>query len=239
MTVYPTNISIPTSSDAETLAWLQNFRDQIVDSPITYGLTSADATDLDTAVTAFRDAWDLAGVEGRTAVNPGSYTQPNRAAMYAARNNALSIARPFAVQIQANPGISDEDKLDAGVVPRNFNRNPLFVPSTAPVISFLQAGIGTHLLAFADETTPSSKRKPFGAAALQLFVGLGSGSLPVNDLRFYQQFSRNPSVVAFDPGDAGQTATYAARWVGRRGDTGPWSASITATVLWSTNGEAA
>lgn len=233
MPVLGVNQSIPTSTDSETLSWLENFRDVIVADPTLYGLTAPDATALDVAVDAFRVAYDIAGVNGRMAVNPGGYTQPNRATMYGARNSALSIARPFAVQIQANPGISDEDKLAAGVVPRNFNRTLTFVPQTAPILGFLSAGVGTHLLGFADELTPSSKRKPLGAVAVQLWLGVGTLVTPLNDLDFYQQYSRFPAQVNFDPEDAGKLATYAARWVGRRGDVGPWSATLTATVLFA------
>lgn len=212
---------------------MENFRDVVVADPSTYDIDAVTATDVSTVVDAFRDAYDIAGVNGRIAVNPAGYTQPNRAAMYAAMAAAMSLVRPLAVQIQANPGIDDADKLTAGIVPRNFTRTPIFVPGTAPVIDFLRAGVGTHLLSFADETTPASKRKPLGAIALQLYIGVGAAQTPLADLCFYQQYSRNPAIVQFSAGEAGQLATYAARWVGKRGDTGPWSASLIATVLFS------
>jgi hypothetical protein len=233
MPVLGANQSIPTSTDAEALAWLENFAAVIDASPTTYGLDAPTASDIDTVVLAFRTAYDIAGVAARTAVNPGGYTQPNRAAMYDARDAALAFVRPIAVQIQANPGISDEDKLTAGIVPRNFSRTKIFVPSTAPILGFLTAGIGTHMLAFADEMTPSSKRKPLGALQLQLYLGIGAAQVALNDLKFYAGYSRNPALVNFDPADAGKLATYASRWVGTRGDVGPWSASLVATILFS------
>lgn len=236
MPVVGVNQSIPTSTDAEALAWLENFAAVLVGDPTVYGLDAPTVGDLETAVEDFRTSYDIAGVSGRTAVNPGGYTQPNRAAMYASRDAALSVARPIAVQIQANPGISDEDKLSAGVVPRNFSRVKIFVPGTAPVLAFLSAGIGTHLLGFADEMTPSSKRKPLGARQLQLYLGIGVTSLTLDALNFYAAYSRFPALVNFDPTDAGKLATYAARWVGTRGDVGPWSASLTATILFSDAG---
>jgi hypothetical protein len=233
MPVLGANQSIPTSTDAEALAWLENFAAVIVADPTTYGLDAPTAADVDTAVVAFRDAYDIAGVSGRTAVNPGGYTQPNRADMYASRNAALAVARPIAVQIQANPGISDMDKLTAGIVPRNFNRTKIFVPATSPLLGFLRAGVGTHLLGFADEMTPSSKRKPLGARQIQLFLGIGATITSLGSLRFYAGYSRFPMQVNFDPADAGKLATYAGRWVGTRGDVGPWSALLTATILFS------
>lgn len=236
MPVLGVNQSIPTSTDAEALAWLENFDAVITADPTVYGLDAPTAADIDAVVDAFRVAYDVAGVSARTAVNPGGYTQPNRSAMYDARNAALSLVRPIAVQIQANPGISDADKLTAGIVPRNFTRTQIFVAATAPILGFLSAGIGTHLLSFADEMTPSSKRKPLGALQLQLYIGIGVAPIALDSLHFYAAYSRVPALVNFDSSDAGKLATYAARWVGKRGDTGPWSASINATILFSDAG---
>jgi hypothetical protein len=233
MPVLGTNQSIPTATAAESLAWLENFFAVLDPAPATYGFTAPEVADLGIAVGAFRDAWDVAGVTARTAVNPAGYTKPNRAAMYAARDAALSVARPMAVQIQANPAISDEDKLAAGVVPRNFSRSPIYVPGTSPLLGLVTAGIGTHTLSFADEGTPASRRKPFGAVALQLYMGIGAAPVPLNNLEFFQQYSRAPLVVNFDPEDSGKLATYAARWVGRRGDVGPWSATLQAIIMFS------
>lgn len=233
MPVIGTNQSIPTSTDAEALAWLENFAAVVDNDPTVYGLDAPTSADITTAVDQFRIAYDTAGVAARIAVNPSGYTQPNRAAMYAARDAALSLVRPIAVQIQANPGISDEDKLTAGITPRNFTRTKIFVPNTAPLLGFLRAGIGTHLLNFADEMTPAAKRRPLGAIQLQLFVGVGVAQTPLDNLNFYAAFSRNPVLVNFDTADAGKLATYAARWVGTRGDVGPWSAALVATVMFS------
>lgn len=227
------NQSIPTGPDSEVLPWTENFATVFGASPTTYGFTSVEATDVTTAVENYRDAYDIAGVAGRVAVNPGGYTQPNRAALMSARAAALSVIRPLAVQIQANPGISDEDKLDAGIVPRNFSRTPVLVPETSPVLTFLQAGVGTHLLAFADQLTPSRKTKPFGAIGLQLYRKAAASVSGLDELEFHAMFSRNAVLSEFDAADAGKICTYAARWVGTRGDVGPWSALLTATVLFS------
>jgi len=39
-----------------------------------------------------------------------------------------------------------------------------------------------------------------------------------------------PYLVELDPTKAGQTAHYLGRWVSTRGDTGPWSETVSATV---------
>ena len=42
--------------------------------------------------------------------------------------------------------------------------------------------------------------------------------------------TRTPHVIAFDGSDANKTVTYWLRWVSIRGETGPWSAAVSATV---------
>jgi len=227
------NQSIPTGPDSEVLPWCENFNTVFDADPTVYGFTAVESNDVDTVVEAYRDAYDIAGVSGRLAVNPGGYTQPNRAALMSARAAALSVIRPLAVQIQANPGISDEDKLAAGIVPRNFSRTPVLVPETSPVLTFLQAGVGTHLLSFADQLTPSRKTKPFGAIGLQLYRRVATAPSSLDELTFHSMFSRNAVLSEFEAPDAGKICTYAARWVGTRGDVGPWSALLMATVLFS------
>lgn len=238
VTVLGANVSIPNNTASAVLAWCENFATVVSADPAAYDLDAATAADVVTVTNDLRAAFDTAGVESRMAVNPGGYTQPNRAALSAARAAALSFIRPLAFEIHANDAISSEDKLAAGVVPRNFNRSPIFVPQSAPILGFQFASMGSHVLSFADSTTPASKRKPFGASGMQLFVAIGSGVQPLSEARYFGTFTRNPAVVTFDQGDAGKVATYFARWIGKRGDEGPWSAALDAIVMFSNLGAA-
>ena len=42
--------------------------------------------------------------------------------------------------------------------------------------------------------------------------------------------TRTPHVLPFDGADANKTVTYWLRWVSTRGEVGPWSAAVSATV---------
>lgn len=230
---FGTNQSIPTGANSVTLPWMENFSTVFTASPTDYGFTAVEAADVATVVAAYRAAYDAAGVAGRMPVAPGNYTQPLRAALAAAAASCLSVVRPLAAQMQQNPGISDEDLLLIGVQPKNYSRTPIFVPGTTPILGIQFASMGSHVLSYADSSTPASKRKPFGAAGLQLFVGIGYSVTALQSLRYYSTFTRNPAVVAFQPADSGKIATYAARWIGRRGDEGPWSATLDAVIMFS------
>lgn len=229
--LYPVNKSIPTNTDAALVPWSLTFSAGITANPVLYGTDAGTAVTLAAAQLAYSDAYDLAGVANRLAVNPAGYTKPNRAALYVARASFLALARPLASQIQQDNAISDNDKLLIGIVPKNLNRTPTYVPQTAPVVGFLSAGVGVHTLTFADSLTPSSKLIPVGAVGIDLYVGIGVAATPLADCSYFQRFARWPAVVTFQPADAGKVATYYARWTGRRGDTGPWSAVLTANII--------
>lgn len=233
MALYPSNRSIPTNTDSALVAWAINFDTVFAANPTNYGSDALVAASVTAATTTLSDLFDLAGVTNRLANNPAGYTKPNRADLMTAKAAYLALVRPLAVLIQANDGVSDMDKVTAGITPRNNTRTPIYAPATAPVLAFLNAGIGTHTLGFADEATPSKKLVPNGAIGLELWSAVGATQTPLADLLFNQMSSRWPVTVTWDPAEAGLLATYAARWLGRRGDTGPWSAILTATVVFS------
>jgi hypothetical protein len=226
-----TNQSIPTNTASATLAWMLTFSAGITAAPATYGFTAPDAVALDALVTTFDAAWTAAGVTNRLANDDTQYTKPLRAAMYSARNAALGMCRQMAVLIQANDGILDMDKLAIGVQPRNFSRTPILVPATAPIIAVQFATPGVHTIAFADTITPASKRKPFGAMQLQLWAAAGVATLPTPaGMSYFGAFTKNPVLASWDPAETGKIASYAARWIGRRGDVGPFGAVAAMTI---------
>lgn len=228
----PANVSIPRQTRNATLTWGQNFVTKLEAAPATYMVAAVTITALRTLVDAFQIAFDVAGVVGRLSVDPSGYTKPQRAALSAAAADFLGLASQTAVQIQANSAISDMDKLDAGVVPRNFTRTPIPAPNSAPLIDISFAASGTHQLEYADTNSPSSRTKPSGVTGLLLFLEIHAGNVDAdyNNARLYGVFTKSPMIVAFDQDDAGKTATYWAQWINRRGEPGPLSASRSFTI---------
>jgi hypothetical protein len=170
-------------------------------------------------------------VTNRIPNNPATRTIPNTAAMDAARTSALAVCSAYAFQIQANPNVLDADKLAIGVAPRNFTRTPLLVPGTAPLLNIQFATAGAHTLTFADSLTPAVKGKPAGAVGIQIFTKIDTVIAPTPASALYNTTaSKNPVALAFDPADSGKIATHFGRWVGKRGDVGPWSTGVSMTI---------
>lgn len=220
--------SIPKNTNTALVEWLETFAAAITADPAAYGTTAVVALDLTNAVVAFRAAYDNAGVVARLPVNHATYTQPNRATMYAARDNALAIAEPLAGLIQANTGIADATKLAAGVQPPTTERFPIAAPSTQPIVSLVASIPGAANLAIADSTTPALKARPYGTAGAELAVAVGTA--PVVDpalATFRSLATRTPFQLSLAPTDAGKVLSVFARWRDSRGRVGPWSAPVT------------
>jgi len=94
-----------------------------------------------------------------------------------------------------------------------------------------------HQLRYFDTSTPTTKAKPFGAVSIQIVRSVGtSAATDPDQCKFYDLWTKSPNISAFDVADVGKICTYFARWVTRGGpggasQYGPWSASLTLTVM--------
>ena len=225
------------AKEAELFTWATNFRDLIDADPPSFGLTAGDAASVDAVVTPFLSAYT-------TALNPSTRTPSSIAAKDAARAAMLVVVRPIAQNVRNNAGVSNELKSDLGLNIPTTTRSPIFCPQTQPLLSIVAATPLAHTLRFADANTPSARLKPFGAKQLYVVVsyGLTAGTDPeaaapakiVNSALAVPSTAgiatRQPFSILHDVSQAGKIATVWARWAGIRGDTGPWSLSVSMTV---------
>jgi len=210
-------------TDHGALDWMQRFSQGITAAPASYMLTAADATAISNAVNAYATAY--------AANDPATKNKVTVITKNNTRAAAEALCRQYASLIKPNAGITDEDKTAIGVPPINKERTPVPVPQTSPMLGIYDATPGAHTLRFSDSTTPDSPAKPYGAVQLQVFVAVGDGPATSPETATYQgSHTRNAVRVTFPPGQDGKMATYFARWVGIRGDVGPWSLPVSMRI---------
>ena len=133
--------------------------------------------------------------------------------------------------IQAKPAVTAESKQAIGITIADTTKTPVAVPTTAPVGRIEQPNRLEHNLHFADATTPTLKAKPAGVRGCQIWVKIGTTPpASVSELNYLATDTRTPYVAQFDAADAGKTAYYWLRWENTKGETGPWSSAVSATV---------
>lgn len=105
------------------------------------------------------------------------------------------------------------------------------VPTTAPTAMIEQTNRLQHTIHFANSTTPTSKAKPAGVRGCQIWVKIGTAPpVSASDLQDLATDTRTPYVAGFDQVDAIKTADDWLRWENTKGETGPWSAVMSATI---------
>jgi len=214
--------------DGELLTWADNFSALITASPATYGLSAGDAVAIASPVTAFDSAYSAA-------IDPSTRTPVSVQAKNDAKIDLLATIRPYAINISLNAGILSADKIAVGVNPRTSTPAPISAPTTSPVLSIISAPPLQHILRYRDEeASPSVKAKPYGVMQIQIYASVSVTPITdQNTLALKLVDTKSPLLVEWLPADAGKQAYYAARWVTRKGLTGPWSTIVAMTV---TNG---
>jgi hypothetical protein len=128
--------------------------------------------------------------------------------------------------------VAGGDQLEsAGMPVRDTTPTASPVPTTRPVMIIDTSERFRHSVGFADEGTPTKKAKPAGVAGAELrnFVG-ATPPVDPDDFVFVAIDTKTPQLWEFDPSEAGQMAHWVARWINTRGEAGPWSDVVSATV---------
>jgi len=111
-------------------------------------------------------------------------------------------------------------------------RTPAPVPTTRPLLKIDTSQRQQHTLSWSDEATPTSIKKPEGVHAVELYVKIG-GTPPTTlaECTYVTTDTKTPYLYVFDAGALGQPAHWIGRWINTRGETGPISETVAATVV--------
>lgn len=213
---------IPTS-DAEFSAWLNNFIKYADAHLAELGLVAADITPLSAAATAFNTA-----VENSVAAQAAA--KGTLATRDSARDTAEGLARPLVQLLQASPKVQNSDRQSLGLNVRSTSRTAVSAPTTRPVATIDTRQRLQHTISFGDEATPGSRAKPDGVIGCEVWVKVGTAPADPSELTYLATDTKTPYTAVYDGADAGKTAHYMLRWVNRRGERGPWSQTVSATI---------
>lgn len=206
------------NKDAAFSSWLENFSTLLSATPVTYGLTAANATTVAAAYATWQAAYALV-------TSPSTKTAATVAAKNTARITAQAVVRPFAIQISLNAGVASTDKTAIGVNPRTSVPVPVTPPTTYPSLSIISVMHLIFNMSYRDSAaSPSVKAKPYGVVQIQIFGETSATAITdPTTLPLKDQWTKSPNQLTWQSADVGKTAYFAARYVTRSGLTGPWS----------------
>ena len=188
------------------------------------GVSTGDVTALTAAQTAWTDAYGTHQTSQATAASDRQTKDDARAAF-------VTLIRAAVGQMQKNPNVTDTQRQAMQITVPDSTRTPAGVPSTRPVGKIDSSQRLRHVIGFTDEGTPTSRAKPAGVAACEVWGMVGTTPPAGPEAMHLLAVDRSaPYLQEYASADAGKTGYYALRWVNSAGEHGPWSATVSATI---------
>jgi hypothetical protein len=211
------------SSDAEFRTWLQNFLAYANANLAALGLVAADLAPLQTGFTT----WETAYADHTSAQAAGLAA---RQAKDDIRRDVTTLARGLGQRLQSAPTVLDSQRQSLGLNVRSTTRTTSGEPTSRPVATVDTSQRLQHTISFVDELSPTSKAKPTGVSGCEVWVKIGTAPADPSELSYLATDTRTPYTAVFDGSDGGKMANYMLRWVNTRGERGPWSQTVSATI---------
>ncbi len=212
------------AADAALENWQQNFVSVLANNLEVLGLLITDIA----GIQAAQSVWGIAYGAHLTAQNAARGATQSKDT---ARDALEEEIRPFVQRLQTSPLLTDALRAAMGITVPDPVRTPAAQPSSRPIVSIDTSERLQHSVTFFDAETPTSRAKPDGVMGAEIW--LATGATPPDSLaqlHFAALATRSPHVIEHLAENAGALAHYWVRWVSTRGETGPWSETVSATV---------
>lgn len=208
-------------SDADFNIWQSSLITLVQANATTWGILATDVT----ALVALQITWNAAFGK---AANKQNRTSADVQAKDDARAAYEKGLRKFVAQwLTNNSKIADSERERMNITVKSATHTPSPVPASSPVATIDFSVRLQHIINFADEHTPRSKAKPAGVHGCEIWMKVNGAA----DFTYLATDTATPYIATFDIAQAGQTASYRLRWVNTRGQQGPWSSIVSATVV--------
>ena len=212
------------SPDGKFSNWAIAFKDTVKKSPETYGVSTEQLAELEAEIAEFE-------AEYHDSIQQKDAAKAATASKDQARKKAESTLRSIGQQIQANPAVSDAEKLDAGLPVHKTSRKKSPAPTSVPAAEVEITAPLKQTVHFYDSENSRRKTKPDGVKFCEVvvFVGVDAPS-SIDQFRNVGITGKSSLDVSFHEFEVGKTAYYRFRWTNPRGLPGPWSSDFSATV---------
>jgi hypothetical protein len=162
--------------------------------------------------------------------NPDTATTTANDNKNAARDALMGTLRTIYADIPESV-LTAQDRNTLNLTERSTTRTPAAVPSTKPAGTVDTSKRLQHTINFYD-SEGTGIAKPAGVRGCQIWLKIGSPApTDPKELDFLATDTKTPYTHDFDGTDASKMVYYWLRWENTRGETGPWSEPIQATVV--------
>ncbi len=124
--------------------------------------------------------------------------------------------------------ITSQDITTLNISAKSGTRTPAPVPTTQPIGKVSTSKPLEHTISFMN--ADGTHAKPHGVRGCQIWFKIGEPSTGSSDLNYMATDTKSPYIYHFADEFAGKTVYYRFRWENTRGQVGPWSDVVMATI---------
>lgn len=212
------------SRDADVGPFVTNLENLAAANPADYGVTAADVAPVTAGLADWNTKYPAHVAEQAAAASVQQAKDASLATLIAA-------VRTLVRKMQGSGMVSAAEAAALGLGVRDTEPTPAAAPTTRPLGRVDNSERLRQTIHVVDSATPTSKAKPDGVRGCEIWEKIG-GPPPTDpsELSFVTLDSKTPHTNYFDGEDAGKMAHYMMRWVSTRGEPGPWSETVSATI---------
>jgi hypothetical protein len=144
-----------------------------------------------------------------------------------AKVDLMGIMRKIFADIPQS-ALTTEDRNTLNLPLRDTTRTPAPVPDTRPAGQVDTSQRLRHKISFVNQD--NNHAKPEGVRGCQIWYTIGEPVTDLDELKFMALDTASPYIKDFSVEQAGKMVYYWLRWENTRGEVGPWSEVITATI---------
>jgi len=212
-------------NDMEFNLWQSNLVEITGSQLVEWGINADDFTEVVTAQGVWNDAYGSADIK-KDRTNAEVRAKDDARAAY-----ELELRKFYKQWLASNSRVSNKDRERMELTVKVETRTPSPKPTTAPIGSVDFATRLQHNIYFLDGATAGSKAKPAGVHGCEIWTKIDDPApVDAKELVYLATATRSPYNTTFDGKVAGKTVYYWLRWVNTRGELGPWSRTVSATV---------
>lgn len=178
-----------------------------------------------TALNSARGAWTAAYADQTAAQAAAKGATETKAE---AKSAYIALIRSTTRQIQADPDVTNAQRDGLGITVPDSEVTPILPPKFAPTVKVDVSQRFKHIIKFFNQE--NGRAKPEGAVTAEVWFKEGSEPAGPDELTFVGLASSFTYERDFNSAEANQSMYYMARWMNAKGQPGPWSEPVRATV---------
>ena len=218
----------PPTADLSLKQAAQNFIGIAAASPTAVNLTLAIVNDLSSKETDYTN--DLTA-----ALDPSTRTKVTINKKNASKKLLVAALRAAARLVNAGPAVTDDQRVALGIDPRDREPTPAGPPNSFPLTTLEPLGGARNKMRLADSNTPTRRARPKHVIGAEVrFAVIDAGApLPAPESAAWTRsmiVTKAISEVDNPEADAGKTLVCQSRWLGTKGQVGPWGPLESGTI---------